>query len=300
MSRVSFENVTKQLGGTVAVDEVSFTVETGEVFGLVGPNGAGKSTLFDMLMDYIRPTAGAVRVFGTRLDQQGSDVRSRIGAVPDDCGLVERLTGRDHVELERRARQIDTASKRIVEQFDMDDSLDTPVGEYSRGMKQRLLLSMAFAGSPDLLVLDEPATGLDPDGVEQLRDRIAEAADNDTTVLVSSHRLERVVTVADRIGVLVDGSLSALDTVDTIRERAGATTELSIMYDGGPDELSDIVTTLDGVEAANDDGETLQVVFQPSARSSILETLRRHDVRILDFDETEPDLSEVFRRFTDG
>ncbi|WP_275576261.1 ABC transporter ATP-binding protein [Halogeometricum borinquense] len=294
----SYDRVTKQFGDTVAVDSLSFTVETGEVFGLVGPNGAGKSTLIDLILDYVRPTDGTVRVFGSSLSNHGPEIRSRMGVVPDDYGLVEKFTGRQHVELERAARDISMSAEEIVEPLDMTDALDTPVGEYSRGMKQRLLLSMAFAGQPPLLLLDEPATGLDPNGVAKLQELIQTASQSGTTVLVSSHRLERVAAAADRIGVLIDGDFVTIDSVSAIRERTGATIELSVELAEARDDVRQAISEIGGVENVVASEMELQIVCDSSAKSTVLNTLVRHGVEVVDFTASEPDLTDAFRELT--
>ena len=206
------DGLTKRYADTLAIQSLDLQVRTGEVFGFVGPNGAGKSTTIALILGFRRPTAGTVKV----LDRPPSDaivLRKRVGVLPEDCGLFSRLTGEDHLAFLIDAHDSGEDPRTLLARVGLAGDGTRRVGGYSTGMAQRLRLAMALIGGPDLLVLDEPAAGLDPEGITRLREIIEEERDRGTTVFFSSHHLDDVAAVSDRVGFLIGGRLS--DIIDS-------------------------------------------------------------------------------------
>ncbi|OYR85921.1 copper ABC transporter ATP-binding protein, partial [Halorubrum ezzemoulense] len=203
----------------IAVSDLNLAVERGEVYGFLGPNGAGKSTTIDMLLNYSYPTEGTVEIFGQDIRTDPDVIDRRVGVLPEGYGLYDRLSGRRNLEfaIDWQDASDDPADLLARVGLDADDAA-RPVGDYSKGMTQRLALAMALVDDPDLLVLDEPSSGLDPNGIRRLRDIIREEASDGTTVFFSSHVLSQVEAVCDRVGILDDGELVAVDTVAGLRE----------------------------------------------------------------------------------
>lgn len=217
---IETDGVTKRYGDVRAVDGLGLTVERGETYGFLGPNGAGKSTTIGLVLDYLRPTSGAIRVFGRDPQHDAVEVRDRIGVLPDRFGLYEDRSARQHVAFVAETKRANDDPETLLERVGLGDAIDDDAGDFSSGMEQRLALAMALVGEPDLLVLDEPFSGLDPHGVRRVRDIVHEENERGATVFFSSHVLGQVELVCDRIGVLHDGRLVAEGTLDELRDGA--------------------------------------------------------------------------------
>ncbi len=214
------DGLTKHFGRVRAVDDLSFTVEPGEVVGFLGPNGAGKTTTLRILLDIVRPTAGAVQVLGEDPRRAGAALRARIGYVPGDLALYERLTGRQMLELFAALRRVDDLGPYFELAERLDAPLDRPVKTLSRGNRQKLGVVQAVAPAPELLVLDEPTSGLDPIVQREFRTLVREAADRGAAVLLSSHVLAEVQRVADRVAIIRAGRLVTIEPVRELEAKA--------------------------------------------------------------------------------
>jgi len=214
MPAITVDNLTKSFGQTVALDDLSFRVEEGEVFGFLGPNGAGKSTTINIVLDFARPTAGEISVLGMDAQRYSRDIRQRTGVLPEGVELYDRLTARQHLEFAIDSKNADDDPEALLERVGLVDAIDRKAGGYSKGMAQRLMLAMALVGEPDLLILDEPSTGLDPNGAREMRDIVREESERGATVFFSSHIMEQVEAVCDRVGILRDGKMVAVDSVE--------------------------------------------------------------------------------------
>jgi ABC-2 type transport system ATP-binding protein len=303
---IELRNLTKRYGdgGVLAVDGLDLVVERGEVFGLLGPNGAGKSTTIDMVLDYVRPTAGAATVLGLDSHDDAAAIRERIGVLPEGFGLYDRLTGRRHLEFAIEWADADDEPATLLERVGLAPAdAQRPVGDYSKGMQKRLATAMALVGDPDLLVLDEPSAGLDPHGISRLRSIVREEAARGTTVVFSSHLLDQVEAVCDRVGILADGELVAVDAVERLRETVGAGAELRLRIDGDVDEraVEGTVETVDGVGDATIEGSVVRAeCVDPRAKGHVVAALVDSGVDVLDVDSETADLADVFAAYTDG
>jgi ABC-2 type transport system ATP-binding protein len=225
MDAIHIDDLTKRYGDYIAIDELNLTVNRGEALGFLGPNGAGKSTTINVLLDYVRPTTGTVQVLGHDTQTETQTIHKRIGVLPDGYSLYDRLTGNEHLELAAQLKQTNVDVRAVCDRVGLDQSdADRPTGAYSKGMSQRLALGMALVGNPDLLILDEPTTGLDPHGVSRMKSLIQTELDRGTTVFFSSHVLDHVESACDRVAILDDGKLVAVDTIDGLREAIGSDT----------------------------------------------------------------------------
>jgi ABC-2 type transport system ATP-binding protein len=305
MAAIRTNGLTKHYDGGIlgtdvtAVDDLDLVVEAGEVYGFLGPNGAGKSTTIDMLLNYARPTEGTVEVLGSDAIAESGAVSERVGILPEGYGLYDRLTGRRNLEFAIEWQDADDDPATLLERVGLDaDDAARPVGDYSKGMTQRLALAMALVDDPELLILDEPSSGLDPNGIRRLREIVREEADSGTTVFFSSHILNQVEAVCDRVGILDDGELVAVDTVDGLREAAGASSTLELtMADG---VTADVVGT-DGVADVEVRGGRLRVTCIDSrAKARIVADLVDRGHEIVDVGSESASLEELFSAYTNG
>ena len=224
---VRVEHLTRTFGARRGVTDVSFDVDAGEVFGFLGPNGAGKSTTIRLLLGLYRATSGRMRVFD--LDPIGDSVaiHRRVGYLPGDLALYPKLTGRQHLDRFAAIRGMRDGSYRdqLAERFNAE--LDRPVHTLSKGNRQKIGVVLAFMHRPDLLVLDEPTSGLDPLLQNEFANLVRETVADGRTVFLSSHELDEVQRVVDRLAIIKDGRIIVTDTVEGLRRDAPRTVALT-------------------------------------------------------------------------
>ena len=297
MAAIEIEGLSKHFGDVVAVDDLDLVVEDGEIFGFLGPNGAGKSTTIDILLDFIRPTAGRVTVLGHDAQAEGLAVRRRTGVLPDAYHVYDRLTGRQHVELALDMKGLDSDPMALLDRVRIADAADRKAGGYSKGMRQRLVLAMALVGEPDLLVLDEPSTGLDPNGAREMRDIIREENARGTTVFFSSHVMEQVEAVCDRVAIIDRGRLVAVDTIDGLRHATGSGETLYVTFETLEDGVADRVAGLEGVANASVVDDRLRVAVDDVSKFAMLAAIDEISP-IQDFSVASSSLEDLFVHYT--
>jgi ABC-2 type transport system ATP-binding protein len=222
---VRSDRLTRRFAGGRGIFDVSFTVSRGEVLGFLGPNGAGKSTTLRALLGLYRPDSGRGELFGLDPRRDAVQVFGRIGYLPGELALYPRLTGRAVLDALARARGLSDRSeeRKLVDRFEVE--LDRPVHTLSKGNRQKIGLVAAFMHRPELLILDEPTSGLDPLLQAEFVDLVRECAAEGRTVLLSSHDLDEVQQVVDRVTIIKDGRLVITDTVEGLRGTAPRTIE---------------------------------------------------------------------------
>ena len=256
-------------GGVDALRGVSFAVGKGEVFGLLGRNGAGKSTTVRVLTTLLRPTGGSASVLGVDVTARPDEVRARIGVALQEAALDELMTGREHLQLAARLAGMASAAAaaragELLEVFGLTAAADRLAGRYSGGMRRRLDVAMALVRGPEVLFLDEPTTGLDPQSRRALWQLIREQQERGTTVLLTTQYLAEADELAERVAVVQAGSIAAIGSPSELKHRYGATTvrlptggpdaDAGVRAAAGPSPVADadghLVITVDGGEAA--------------------------------------------------
>lgn len=276
----------------LAVDKVSMTVRRGEVYGFLGPNGAGKTTTLRMMLGLIRPTDGSASVLGRPAG--AADVTARIGALIEGPGFYPFLTGRANLRVMARYRGLsDAVADAALTRVDLADRGDDKFKSYSLGMKQRLGVASALMGDPDLIVLDEPTNGLDPAGMADMRKLIVDLARSGQTVLLSSHLLDEVQEICDRVGVINKGLLLRESTVAELR--GGMT--LSVR--GYPvEEALAVAMRIAGEEGVRLDGEHVRLEVDAARAPELIRELVAHGVEVHEVGTSERTLEEVFFEMT--
>ena len=297
MAAIELDGLSKHFGDIVAVDDLDLTVEEGEIFGFLGPNGAGKSTTIDIILDFIRPTSGSVRVLGYDAQEESLEVRRRTGVLPDAYHVYDRLTGRQHLEFAIELKGTDDDPMKMLERVGIPDAADRKAGGYSKGMKQRLMMGIALVGDPDVLILDEPSTGLDPNGAKEMRDIIRTENNRGTTVFFSSHVMEQVEAVCDRVAIINRGRLVAVDSVAGLRSAKETGETLYLQVGTLTDAILDEISGVEGVERATLDDGRIRVTLTDRSKFRVMEEI--DDITAIeDFSVVTSSLGDLFIQYT--
>ncbi len=300
MVAIKASRLSKRYNTVVALDRIDLTVNKGETFGFLGPNGAGKSTFINILLDLVKPSHGEVSILGNNCQDEGVKVRNKIGVLPEGYSVFDRLTGRQHIEYAIRSKDADDNPIEILDRVGIREAADRKASEYSKGMAQRLVLGMALVGSPELLVLDEPTSGLDPNGAAEMRDILREENERGATIFFSSHILEQVEAVCDRVGILQNGELVTVDTITNLRSALGGGTKLLIETGTDVNGSLDTVRGLSDVETAIENDETIEVTCTDDAKMDVIVALHDAGVDVVNFRTEEASLEDMFVEYTAG
>ena len=282
------EALSKHYGEVQALVDLTLEVRTGEVFGFLGPNGAGKTTMIRTILDLIRPTSGRAEILGMDTHTHAVELRNRIGYVPGDLALYPTLTGRDTLRYFANLRggvdwgYVEALAHRLK------SDLDVKVGDYSSGSRQKVGVIQAFMNRPEVLIMDEPSTGLDPLVQREFQKMMREVAAEGRTVFLSSHTLSEVQRVADRVGIIRHGRLVEVQAVDDLRSRAIRRVEM-IFADEIDGSVFEMVPGVRDVRA----NERSVVLSFDGQMDALLKTATQH-YNLIDISSEEADLEEIF------
>lgn len=284
---ISTQQLTKSYGQLTAVDRVDLDVRAGEVFGFLGPNGAGKSTTIRCLLDLSHPTSGSATVLGLDSHLDSVDIHRRVGFLPGDVALYDNLTGAEVLEYfaNLRGGVAQSSIDALAERFGAD--LSRRCSEYSSGNRQKVGLIQALMHSPELLILDEPTTGLDPLVQDEFHKLVSEVRAEGRTVFLSSHTLSEVDRVADRVGIIRRGKLVEVASVQSLKAKALAQLEFEFADEVDPEPLRRVA----GVRDVAGEGRHWNVTFEGPI-SEVLDTASR--LGIVNLHSREADLEEIF------
>lgn len=302
---VRTRGLVKRYGRLVAVDGIDLDVRAGEIYGFLGPNGAGKTSTLMMLLGIARPTAGEILLFGERYTPERLQLRRRIGVVPEKHprGVWPWMTAREYLELFADLFAIDGAHRRIetlLERVALAEFRDKRIREYSRGMLQKLSFVRALLPDPDLLLLDEPISGLDPLGIKQVRDLIQAERREGRAILISSHQLSEMERLCDRVGIIAHGRLLAEDAMATLLARLSPEREIRVELESIPEGLAQGLRRLPFVSGTEEMGTTL--VVRVSREGDFRREVAQHLIGVglvpLAISERAPSLEEAFVTIT--
>ena len=232
---IQTQDLVKRFGEKTAVDQVTFQVDAGEVFGFLGPNGAGKTTTIKMIVGLLQPTSGSVEVAGFDLQEQPLQAKAVCGYLPDTPNLYPKLTARELLRFvgdlyEINNEQIERRSQEMLNLFELADAADDPIDTYSHGMQQKTALASALLHDPKVLVMDEPTVGLDPRSARLIKDILRQLAERGAAIFLSPHILEIAERMCDRIGIIDDGKLIAVGTMQELRASGKGETSLEDIF----------------------------------------------------------------------
>ena len=306
---ITLDNLTKTYDNQRAVNQLTLTIQRGEIFGLLGPNGAGKSTTILMMLGLIEPTSGEVHVCGINSVRKPLEVKKRVGYLPDNLGFYQHMTGLENLiytaslngiprqEAEKRATE-------LLKTVGLSDAAHKKTGKYSRGMKQRLGLADVLIKDPEVIILDEPTLGIDPEGVRELLLLIKQLnEEQQLTVLLSSHHLHQVQQICDRVGIFVEGQLLAEGNVEELGSQLFLEESYVVETEAAPLDttLLEMIQQLEGVhrlEKANE--EKLDVYCNKDITAKIAEAIIQHGANLYSINRKNYGLDEIYHRYFEG
>ncbi len=299
------EHLHKRFGTTVALHDVSFKVEDGEIMGLLGPNGAGKTTLMRMLTGYLPPTSGRAQVAGHDVQEAPIEVRKHIGYLPETVPVYTDLTVAGYFHFIADLRELPRVDMErrigaVMDQVGIADVAHRIIGHLSKGYRQRIGLAQALIHNPDILILDEPTVGLDPKQVVEIRQVIKELAQR-RTVILSSHILPEVSQICSRVIIIDGGHIVAIDTQEELEKRLKGTESLYVEFKGPQEEILDAIRRLPGVKtaaAAAKGGVTVETELGRDIREDLSNLSGQRRWPILELRPVSMSLEEVFLKLT--
>ena len=302
------ENITKQYGIQKAVDDVSFTVKTGEILGFLGPNGAGKSTTMKAITCYLSPNSGDIRVGGDSIKEQAEAIKKRIGYLPESNPLYYDMPVLDYLKFVAELHDIPSAKvkeriREMVRICGLEGEKHKKIRELSKGYKQRVGLAQALIHDPDVLVLDEPTTGLDPNQIVEIRELIRQIG-QEKTVILSSHILAEVEATCDRILIINKGKIVADGTSGELRKKMQGKEILKVTIEDG--DKNDIFSALQGLDntelvdfvSKGDSTYEVQSKTNTTSRKDIFKLCVDKGWALTELTPTETKLEDVFRELT--
>lgn len=306
---IEIHGLTKRYGKFTALDSLTLNIEKGTVFGFVGQNGAGKSTTFSILATLMTPTSGTAYINGYNIGKEPAKVRSQIGYMPDFFGVYDQLKAVEYLDFYGASYGIQAEEReklipQLLELVNLTHKADSYVDVLSRGMKQRLCLARSLIHDPEVLILDEPASGLDPRARVEMREILKELKNMGKTILISSHILPELAEMCDTIGIIDQGRLLAQGSVAEIQHRLSGEkliiVKVSEEVDAAVSYFEDhhLVSQLEKQE----DGQRIQFIFKGNDEEQfqLLQRAMAANLKIISFSETETNLEDVFMEITRG
>jgi ABC-2 type transport system ATP-binding protein len=297
-SKVVVRNLSKRYGAVEAARDVSFEVGDGEIFGLLGPNGAGKTTTIECVIGLRQPDGGTVEICGIDARRRPRDVKQKIGAALQSTSLQDKITPREALTLFAALYRDAAAPAQLLERFSLSERADSSFDTLSGGQKQRLALALAFVNKPDLVFLDEPTAGLDPQSRRELHGEIARMKDDGHTVLLTTHYIEEAEQLCDRIAIIDRGRVISTGTPRELIAQSSALQAVSLVTSAPLDARA--VAALPGVTGVTSDGERAQFQTSDAGRTlaALAALLLEQRVEIVDLRVHKATLEEIFIQAT--
>ena len=307
MIAIETHSLTRRFGKLTAVDNLNLQIPAGSLFGLIGPNGAGKTTTLRMLAGLLEPSAGEIRLFGQAVNHDWGELKRQIGYMPDFFGVYEDMLVWEYLDFFARCYGLAAARRtQIIDELlslvDLTEKRDASVNTLSRGMKQRLCLAHALVHDPQILLLDEPASGLDPRALVEMRELLRELGAMGKTIVLSSHILAELAELCDSVGIIEKGKLVAGGSMEEVHRHALQSRTLRLKVLSDVQQAQTILQNQPGVGEIYPTNGSLVVEFNgdESAAADVLTALVANGVRLASFNEVVSDLEEVFLRLTKG
>ena len=302
---IQTSHLTKRYGAKIAVNDLNLSIKKGEVFGLLGPNGAGKTTTILMLLGLTEPTAGRATIAGCDCTRNPLEVKSIVGYLPDNVGFYTDMTGRQNLRFTGRlnglgGQELEDRIDALLERVGMTEAADKKTGTYSKGMRQRLGIADVLIKDPQVIIMDEPTLGIDPEGMRELLNIIRDLSVKDgRTVLISSHQLQQIQQVCDRVGIYVEGTLVACGTLAELEAhiQKNGTYLLEVDVEPCDDQILGMLAGQDGILGIAKEGRRFMITSKKDIRPQLTNFLGEHDYTVMHLHQRGGDLDEIYRRY---
>lgn len=309
---IEVKNLVKKYGDHAAVNDLSFTVETGKVIGFLGPNGAGKSTTMNMITGYIAPTSGEVLINGVDMNEEPKRAKKDIGYLPEMPPVYPDLRVREYLNFVAELKGLsradrDTSVHKIMGKTGITDVSERLIRNLSKGYKQRVGLAGAMIGNPDILILDEPTVGLDPKQIIEMRALIRELSHHHT-ILLSSHIMQEIAAVCDEIIIINEGQMIAMDTPDSLVKQMVEKNGIHLVAKGSKEQIKGALRTVSGIKDVRYDekneagtlGLTLYMMEGADIREAVFYAMAKADCPIYELHPLAASLEDAFLALTKG
>lgn len=308
---IKVENVTKKYGGHVAVNDISFTVNDGEIVGFLGPNGAGKTTTMNMITGFIEASDGKIEINGFDVSKKAKKAKREIGYMPETTPLYSDLTPKEFINYMAELKGVSSKTRReevqrILKEVNIEDVQNKLIRNLSRGYKQRVSLAGALVGNPKVLILDEPTVGLDPKQVIQIRNLI-KSLGKDHTIILSSHILSEVSQICERVIIINKGSLVAIDTPENLENKVKEENSLLVTVEDKKEKIEEVtkgmrdIKTIKLVKKLADGTKQYSIASKDNKdiRKDIFEVFAKNEITIFELKKSEATLEEAFINLID-
>lgn len=294
---ITVANLRKTYGSLVAVDDVSFSVEEGEIFGLLGPNGAGKTTTMECVEGVRKPDAGDIRVLGRDPGERATDLQNRIGVQLQEAQLQKRIKVWEAVDLWTTLFPTTVDAELLLDDLGLTEKRDAKFMNLSGGQKQRLFIALALINDPEVVFLDELTTGLDPQARRKIWQMVLGIRRRGKTVFLTTHLMEEAERLCDRVAVIEHGRLIELGTADELVERHCP--ERTVHFSSDGEVSAEAFSTIAGLSSFDSEEDRCRLVgIDPDFISSVIACIAEHRIRVTDFRTETPNLEDVFLRLT--
>jgi len=304
---IETKNLTKNYGNLTAVDDLNLTIQDGDIFGFIGPNGAGKTTTMRILVTLLEPTRGKASINGLDVSRHGKKVRRLVGYMPDFMGVYDDLKVFEYLEFFAAAFGIERKKRKsivegVLELTDLQSKRSVTVDSLSRGMQQRLGLARVLIHDPKVLILDEPASGLDPRARIEIRELLRELKRMGKTIMISSHILSELEEICDHIGIIEHGRLVFSGTLEEILSRLGIQSKVRVRVVNNQDKAVELLTALPQIRQVQVFGDYIAVTFREGKDGDgiIARTLVNADLDIVSIQPERLKLDDAFLQLTKG
>lgn len=303
---ITVKNVCKKYGSFVAVDNISFEIDDGEIIGLLGPNGAGKSTTMNMLTGFIEPTSGEILINGVNISKKSKKAKSNIGYMPENVPLYKDLTVKEFINYMAELKYVKGKDKKnmvsdIMAKTNLTDVQNKLIKNLSRGYKQRVSMAGALVGNPKILILDEPTVGLDPKQITEIRNLIKSLA-KDHTIIISSHILSEISQMCKKVIILNKGKLIAIDTPENLENKVSKNNVILVTVEDSENKIKNVVKEIPEITEIKlikkNDDNTIQYSLTAKENSDIrkivFEKFAKEGITIFELKKSETTLEDAF------
>jgi len=298
---IEVQNLTKTFNGKTVLNGISFEVKEGEIFGFLGPNGAGKTTTMRIILGLLKPTSGNVLVLGQNLGEN-EELRNKVGVLLENDGVYDQLSAYENLDYYAQLYGLSDSVERkrrigeLLEFVGLSDRRNDKVGEFSKGMRRKLALARAIAHEPEVLFLDEPSSGLDPEAQIMMRELILQlSAEMGVTIFLNSHDLDEVQRICSKIAILQSGEIKAHDTVKNLRDKLGKPrVEITFSDSKDAEKALNILNSLDFVSDCKWEDSRITAVIRDEKSSTILSVLMKNGIGVEEIKRVTKSLEEVY------